>query len=295
MGPLEIRGYSERGVLNALCYEMRYSPNALKLLRDCLQLCSFPDRKPSFDDFRSAKFLIEQSFSDFGDLDLLILLDGNRKQSVLLEAKVKTYQSNSWTVQKEWTAFKRSPVPTSNLFLQLYRKMRLLRKLQDMESTLEADAIAARWSLGKNGIVRNAAIELSQYCSEAWLVALVPDGKANVHQLFQTQLSSPPPHLPDWQTTNVGYLTWEELYAHCKSQPYDWAHTLGNFEYNGGQIFAPEASLRPPAPGNPVTWNSPAGPKVVVVKNRGPHNTRVIISDGRTEKVPNKQLRWELP
>lgn len=292
MAAIEIRGYSERGMLNAMCYEMRHSSNGLKLLRNFLQLCNFPDRKPKFDDFRSAKLLIEQSFSDFGDLDLLILLDGSRKQSVLLEAKVKTYQSNSWTIQSEWTKFKRVSVPRSNLFLQLYRKMRLLRKVHDIGTTLEGDPIASRWSLGNNGIVREAAIQLSQYCSEAWLVALVPDSKTNVHKLFQTQLSSPPPNLPDWESTNVGYLTWEELDAHCRSHPSDWPDSLANFEYNHGQIFGAESSLGTPPPGTTVTFDSATGPQEVVVKNRGSHNTRVSFPDGRTEKVPNKQLRW---
>ena len=274
MAAIEICGYSERGVLNALCYEIRHSANGLELLRDFLKLCNFPDRKPNFDDFRSAKLVIEQSFSDFGDLDLLVLLDGSRKQSIFLEAKVKTDRPNSWGIQSEWAKFKRESVPRSNLFLQLYRKMRLIRKVQDLETNLEGDAIASRWSLGENRIVRKAAVQLSEYCSEAWLVALVPDSRENVHKLFQPPLSPNRPDLPDWQSNNVGYLTWQELDTHCRTHPDDWPNFLATFEYNRGQIFGVESSQSIPPPGTTVTLDSANGPQEVVIKNRNtqPHS-----------------------
>jgi hypothetical protein len=47
----------------------------------------------------------------------------------------------------------------------------------------------------------------------------------------------------------------------------------------------------PPPPGSNVTWESPTGRQLVVIKNRGRHNTRIRFPDGRTEKVPNEQLR----
>ena len=147
MSSLEARGYSERGMINAMCYEMKYSAKGVQLLRDFLKLRTFPCSSPDFDNFQSATFIIEQSFSDFGDLDLLILLDGARKQAVLLEAKVKTYQSNYWNIHAEWAAFKQVPqdtVPTANLFIQLYRKMRLVRKLRNSGENLERDAILPR-------------------------------------------------------------------------------------------------------------------------------------------------------
>lgn len=51
----------------------------------------------------------------------------------------------------------------------------------------------------------------------------------------------------------------------------------------------------PPPPGSEVSWESPNGQQRVVVKNRGRHNTRVTLPDGRTEKVPNAQLNWLFP
>ena len=49
---------------------------------------------------------------------------------------------------------------------------------------------------------------------------------------------------------------------------------------------------RPPSPGSRVVWNSPSGQIDGTVKNRGSHNTRIRLSDGRTQKVPNHELEW---
>lgn len=291
MNGLEVVGYSERGMINALCYEMKYSRDGLKLLREFLRLCTFPHSSPDFDHFRFAKFFVEQSFSDFGDLDLLILLQGDCNQAVCIEAKVKTFQSN-WSVQLEWAKFKdaqRYSECRSNLFVQLYRKMRLLRKLQNASAEIEGDILSRRWSLGRNAIVQRAAEELSEHCSKTWLVALVPDEKDGAEMIFRTAVSCPPQGFPDWSHATMGYLTWQQLEAHCREHAEDWPNTLANFEFNRGQIFG-ATSAAPPAPGSRVIWNSSRGPQVVVVKNRGRHNTRVRFADGHDEKVPNAQL-----
>ena len=105
------------------------------------------------------KFVSNNRSQDFGDLDLLILLDGKPKQSVLLEAKVKTYQKRTWSISEEWTIFQeilRNTRSVSNLFVQLYRKMRLIRKVQCPGVPLQKDAIATRWSLGQNKIVKKS-------------------------------------------------------------------------------------------------------------------------------------------
>src|SRR5437764_8754504 len=218
MSDIQVRGYSERGMINSFCYEIRYSPNGLKLLRDLLGLCTFPSEKPDFTHFRSATMIIEQSFSDFGDLDLLILLEGQCTQAICIEAKVKTFHAKQWRLERAWSTFQSvqsNDEHHSNLFVQLYGKMRLLKKVADIDEELAADALAKRWSLGTNKVIRNAAQALSKNCSEGWMIALVPDSKANTHAFFESGLSSPPPGLPDWQHTHFGYLTWEEFFAHC--------------------------------------------------------------------------------
>ena len=294
MTDIQVRGYSERGMINAICYEIRYSPNGLKLLRDLLGLCTFPHAKPDFTSFHSATIVIEQSFSDFGDLDLLIMLDGDCTQSICIEAKVKTSDANYWSVQNEWKTF-RSPRNLkdrrSNLFSQLYRKMRLLKKVRNMDEEMAEDALSRRWSLGKNAVIRKAAHAISNNCSEAWMIALVPESKTAAHAFFETELSSPPPGLPDWQYTHFGYLTWEEFAAHCKDHAAEWPETLANLEYNRGQIFGLAGGDAVLTPGSAAIWESPAGPRQVVIKNRGKRNTRVWLEDRTSLKVPNVELR----
>jgi hypothetical protein len=255
---IQVRGYSERGMINSICYEIRYSQNGPKLLQDFLGMCTFPHSRPTFENLYSATLLIEQSFSDFGDLDLLMLLEGTCTQAICLEAKVKTYDPNYWSLQKEWKTFKEAKNSDdrrsrSNLFTQLYRKMRLLKKVRNMDEEMAADALAKRWSLGKNGVVRQAAHALAKNCSEAWMVALVPDTKANAHAFFQDTLSTPLPGLPDWEYANCGYLTWEEFETHCRTNAAEWPETLANFEFNRGQIFGLHEGAEPPPPGTVAT------------------------------------------
>src|SRR4051812_32985977 len=109
-------GYSERGMVNALFYDMGAKPRddeRLARLSDFLGQCHFPRRDPPFPfqgmRLRSAKVRIEQSFSDFGDLDPLVLLEEEaeppRKHALLIEAKVKTAQRASWPIRVEWSEF----------------------------------------------------------------------------------------------------------------------------------------------------------------------------------------------
>ncbi|MEF3168878.1 MAG: hypothetical protein K6360_06035 [Deltaproteobacteria bacterium] len=247
MSNVEVRGYSERGMINALCYEIMYSNNSIKLLKDFLELCTFPFSTPNFENIQNGKICIEQSFSNFGDLDLLILLDGNPRQAVLLEAKVKTYQSNIWSISSEWNDFKQlcddlskntnMNKHTSNLFVQLYRKMRLIEKVKNVDKGLSPDIFSSRWSLGENAIVRKASDELASYTSKVWFVALVPDSEQNIKLFISNEIRVPPNNLPDWDTSTFGYLTWEVLHNHCKRYNDDWKFMLANFEYNAGQIY----------------------------------------------------------
>jgi len=123
---MEILGYSERGIINSLFYEMKFSKNNLKLLNDFFSLVSFPYRAVTFQ-ISDVKILIEQSFSDFGDADAVILVNNQGdKQAIFIEAKVKTSQGK-WSIYDEFEKFKRG-VPkseppkgfSSNLFVQLY-------------------------------------------------------------------------------------------------------------------------------------------------------------------------------
>lgn len=131
---MEIIGYSERGMINSLFYELKYSENYLRLLNDFLSLVSFPDSGVTFQ-VSEVKILIEQSFSDFGAPDAVILVNNHGvKQVIFIEAKVKTFQKQYRSILEEFEEFKIgieiNEVNTSNLFVQLYFKTRLIKELK---------------------------------------------------------------------------------------------------------------------------------------------------------------------
>lgn len=255
-------GYSERGMVNALSDDILRSDPPLKAVSDLLSWCKFPFQAdtglPDFSDITKATVLVEQGFSDFGDLDFLILLDhpNGRKNAVLLEAKVRTDTTSPKRIRDQWQAFfdylGGDKKKRSTLFVQLYRKMRLIRQLDNLTIQLPGDGVARRWSLGANRVVLKAAELLAGYRSSPWYIALVPDAPEVVDQFYTGTLLpfTPPPNLPEWTQDNIkrwGYLTWPTLDVRCRADQATWARTVPNFDWNKHQIYEiPEG----PAPAN---------------------------------------------
>ena len=83
---IDIIGYSERGIVNALFYEIVRSSNPSGLLHALLDRATFP-----FARCRpvrgNAEILIEQSFSDFGDCDALVMVRADEKPASQDKAK----------------------------------------------------------------------------------------------------------------------------------------------------------------------------------------------------------------
>ena len=99
-------GYSERGVLNSFLYEIRYDHNGLDLINEFFTKVSFPYTNANFK-VEEITILIEQSFSDFGDADTVLLIDNyGKRQTIFVEAKVKTYCRKSWRIDEEFNRFK---------------------------------------------------------------------------------------------------------------------------------------------------------------------------------------------
>jgi hypothetical protein len=226
-------------MINALFYEISYRADGLDMLRNLLSACVLPFGTPAFE-FRSATILVEQSFSDFGDADLVLLLDGDVRQCVFFEAKVKTDQQARWRLDREWAAFtgclneNSSP---SNLFVQLYRKQRLIDHVRQPGQVLLSDGVAPRWSLGNNRIVRRATDLLRPYTEHARFVALLPAPREEIAQFFTRIRAWSSPRLPAWSMDAWGYITWKDVHELCKRASGHWRHSLSVFDYNAGQIY----------------------------------------------------------
>jgi hypothetical protein len=255
---MEIFGYSERGMINSLFYEMKFSQKNLQLLNDFLSLVSFPDPSVNFK-ISDAKILIEQSFSDFGDADAVLLLNNEEnKQVSFIEAKVKTSQGK-WSIYDEFEKFKRG-VPkseppkgfSSNLFVQLYFKNRLIETLKSgvitqlqeglqfpvclLKKDRKTHGRSIPRKIGNNKVVLNAVEQLKEYCKDALFISLVPEDVSNLRNFYQDTLKNyRPKGFQGWDIRNWGYVSWAQVEEFCKK--YSLKGTLRIFEFNEGQIY----------------------------------------------------------
>jgi len=256
---MEIIGYSERGLINWLLYEIKFSQNNLQLFSDFLSLVFFPYRAVNFQ-ISDAKILIEQSFSDFGDVDAVVLVKNkSRKQAIFIEAKVSAFKN--WQILTEFEKFTKTLEKirekikrnedaqkikcklTSNLFTQLYLKTRMVKTLQkgdvaQLQKGIQFPKVSSKKyrKIGNNKVVLKAVNQLKGYCKHAFFIALVPDDVSNLRNFYQGTLKDYSPEgFQEWDIRNWGYVTWAQVEEFCKR--YDLEGTLKAFEWNEGQIY----------------------------------------------------------
>ena len=247
---VSLLGYSERGMVNSLCNDLTFGPRPLELVRQLLSWCCFPfadDRLPDLSRIAKVTYIVEQSFSGYGVLDLLILLDHfpNRRQAILLEAKVAAYGNPDQLVAGQIARFQehlnRNWMHTSSLFVQLYRKMILVQRLQQQGDLNQAHPVEGYLNIGQHPIVHAVRNLLAEYCTDAWYIALVPDGQAAVqHVLGQVNFLQPHPHgeLQDWLPQRCGFFTWPRIAVECQNDADSCPRTLQSYAWNLGQIYA---------------------------------------------------------
>jgi len=246
----EILGYSERGLINSLFYELSYKDREGKLLSQLINKTYFPDSKGSFE-FSKATILIEQSFSDFGDADVVLLIEnGDHKQTVFIEAKVKTSGKGTWKIADEFEEFKAGTetdkLSSFNLFTQLYHKHRLADGIVEMGVKdvaskgllFPACSTKSPRKLGKNEIVLKAANMIKPFLKDVFFIGIVPDKTKNIEEFVDKELRAFVP-IKDpnwhWSVRNWGWLSWHTIKDFCDEN--DFNNTLCNFRHNEKQIF----------------------------------------------------------
>ena len=240
-------GYSERGVLNSFLYEIRYDHNGLDLINEFFTKVSFPYTNANFK-VEEITILIEQSFSDFGDADTVLLIDNYvKRQTIFVEAKVKTYCRKSWRIDEEFNRFKegvsKGKVSSSNLFTQLYHKVRLFNELKEngIESlkkgiTFPNFSSKNERKIGKNKVVLEALERMRQYTDEAFYIALIPDTSSSVENFFLENLRKyQAPGFIGWNIRNWGFVNWPDIEKFCDKE--NLKATLNVFKHNKGQIY----------------------------------------------------------
>lgn len=231
-GSVELLGYSERGMIWSLLAELtRREHGARHLGALVAQITgSDADREPS-----SATVLIEQSFSGFGDSDIVILLDfETRKRMLFIEAKVRCQQP--WTIGTELNRFRRAHhaghAVFSNLLIQLYGKQRLVEALiadEDIVGGVEFRIRSfGRRKIGTNQVVLSAVRRIRDYVNDVIYVALIPDvtGFDEVVRDFEV--------VNDIQCLAWRAFSWSRIEEYCRHT--GLLHTLRVFEFNAGQI-----------------------------------------------------------
>ncbi len=251
---IELLGYSERGVINAICEDIHHSANPRQKLVEFLSWFTFSGdhQKLAVEDIKNATILVEQGFSDFGDLDLLALIecDSGRKHSFLIEAKVSN-DTNSWlTVEDRWQEFKQQLAgaigSTSNLFVQLHRKVRLVAKLRE-EGRFSTDCLIPRGSTGTNRVVNKACSKLKSYLSNdgnVWFGAVLPDEQPKLDSFAANSLrsTSVADALPTWCAQQWGFLSWHVVAKNVNQN--EWPRTKATLDWNEGQIYREQSPIR---------------------------------------------------
>jgi hypothetical protein len=223
---MKILGYSERGIINSLIFSIG---DDKELMDEFVDLIEIPELR-ELGETEDYEILLEQSFSDFGDADLIIIIEyKNPKHKIVLfiEGKVKTYQRKHWNIKEEFKKFTKEEKyngSASNLFFQLYLKS-LLMLSREKISTKKDSIIEARHrtrKIGNNGVVWKAFEKLTE-CKEAYYVGLIPSTNDEINEFKKKD------------ETGYYYLSWKKVHEFCKDNKLE--KVLEIFEYNNRQIY----------------------------------------------------------
>jgi len=242
MNKVEVYGYSERGIFNSIVFYFGVYfdkiPNFLKTLEI--------EDETIYEQEVKYTFLVEQSFSDFGSCDLVIIAENQQKKSkivVFIEGKVKTSQVG-FSLEQQFLKLKDCNVKfkgiSSNIFVQLYYKYLLIKIIQNnidettnliINDIFKKDKNNER-KIGNNKIVLKA-IEKIRNATKIYYVAILPEYKqSSDFQHKYLELNKTifiDEQIPINNVRSVYWANVEKLFTDDVVK--------GNFLYNEGQIY----------------------------------------------------------
>ena len=254
----EVYGYSERGILNSLLYEILYADNGAALFDRLIAEAKFPltGHRPSSG---AATIFVEQTFArrgGFGDSDAIFLISSEAlNYAIFVEAKVLA-QARDWRLPDEFDRFeagvkRKSQTDksfSSNIFTQLYHKQGLVSALsregidvlkQGIEFptwSFNSDSRSRLRKIGQNPVVLRAVDCIQQYNDNVFYLTLIPDTNLRAANFFDRKLRDVQlKTVPEWDPSHYGYLTWATVKSFCAQNHLE--ATLDVFAYNVGQIF----------------------------------------------------------
>lgn len=231
---MKILGYSERGIINSLIFSIvEDKDKGLGLMSQFIELIDIPEIK-KLDKPKDYTILLEQSFSRFGDADLVIIMHYEKpKQNKILfiEGKVKTYQRKHWSLEKQFENFNKKEKYdgySSNLFFQLSLKKLLVDYCakyegQKDEKGIEEPKFGDFRKIGKNGIVKKAFEMIKD--SQAFYIGLIPSTKKEIDDFEKDN------------DTELHFLAWKRVHSFCDTNKLE--KVIEIFDYNDEQIYNP--------------------------------------------------------
>lgn len=221
---MKILGYSERGIINSLIFSI--GEQKKELLTEFIKLVVCPN-SIDIGEPDSYEILLEQSFSQFGDSDLVIIANYKNptdKKVIFFEGKVKTLNVNKWSILNQYKKFN-GPVyngSSSNLFFQLRSKELLIKNLSGIT---EADKYGRIRNFGTNKIVLSA-IKMINQASQYYYVGIIPSDINEIKNFLENEYKDEFP---------IQLLAWEAIETFCKQSDLD--KVIDMFTFNKGQIY----------------------------------------------------------
>lgn len=238
---MKILGYSERGIINSFIFSIGEDKELMsKFINKITVHESFKLGNP-----KRYTVLLEQSFSDFGDADMVIIIHYKDKEVekaedkivLFIEGKVNTSGSN-WIIKTQHDKYiqkKEYKGYSSNLFYQLYFKKQLIDNWPDIKNDLEKDtkdrkvaiqSFFRKRKIGNNPIVHKAFNLIE--CKEAYYIGIVPTKQSEIDN-FDGKIDF-----------DMSFLSWEKVEEFCEENKEQHAcleKVLDIFDYNDQQIY----------------------------------------------------------
>lgn len=262
----DIIGYSERGIVGALMHEITAQPpqKAASLFTGLLKYytpMAGGNEKPRIESPVGCRVFLEPSFSQFGDPDAVVMIEsaGGGRHCIFVEAKISN-QRRHWSLSEQYERFVKNSSEhkkqdSSNLFTQLYHKMRLVgadikdrRVYGEYEKALQAGIVfpesstKKRRKIGTNKVVLRTLKTMHPWIlntENVWYLALIPAAP----ELCKPDFSKCPggdqggkyAHT-GWDTGHLGYITWPDVREFCRLTS-ELKRVVKTFDHNEELIF----------------------------------------------------------
>ena len=235
---MKILGYSERGIINSLIFSIGEDK---ELMTRFIGEVMFPEQL-KLGNPADYTILLEQSFSRFGDADLVIIIQYENPEEnrlLFIEGKVKTYQRKHWSLKKEFEKYSEKEQYrnkekyngySSNLFFQLHLKKLMFDncRLTNFKDGIEELKFGDNRKIGDNKIVIKA-LELILNCQKAYFIGIIPTTNDEIEDLSNDS---------NYRSENLKlhFLSWKTVHDFCKKED-KLKKVVDIFDFNDGQIY----------------------------------------------------------